>query len=351
MFRPPTMSIGHGCVAPQPGDVVFTYEATLHRYALIPEGFVGCLGRRVALVRPDPHKVDASYLRYHFLSQPWRNTVDAWVMPGATVDRIPIERFPDFPITLPPLANQQRIAEQLGAYDDLIDNNRRRMALLENAACQLYAEWFVRLRFPGYESSGMTDGVPETWHRGALPELVTLNPRTPLTGDKAHWYVDMAQLSTGNMLIGEPVLREPRSGSRFRNGDTLLARITPCLENGKTGFVDFLPSNEAGWGSTEFIVMRPRNEASEFVYCLARTNEFREHAIKSMVGSSGRQRVQASALSEFKLLKPSGAIIDRFTALTRPMFRQIRVLREQNVRLQKARDLLLPRLMRGELKP
>jgi type I restriction enzyme S subunit len=97
--------------------------------------------------------------------------------------------------------------------------------------------------------------------------------------------------------------------------------------------------------------MRPRNGASEFVYCLARTDEFREHAIKSMVGSSGRQRVQASALTEFELLKPSGTIIDQFTALTRPMFRQIRVLREQNIRLQKARDLLLPRLMRGELKP
>jgi type I restriction enzyme S subunit len=88
-------------VTPQANDVVFTYEATLHRYALIPHGFRGCLGRRVALVRPDPNQVDSRYLLYFFLSDSWRKVVEGNVISGATVDRIPIEKFPSFPAALP----------------------------------------------------------------------------------------------------------------------------------------------------------------------------------------------------------------------------------------------------------
>src|SRR5207253_7242621 len=87
-------------VTPCAGDVVFTYEATLHRYALIPDGFRGCLGRRVGLVRPDPDRVDSRYLRYFFLSRAWRQVVEGNVITGATVDRVPLERFPDFPAAL-----------------------------------------------------------------------------------------------------------------------------------------------------------------------------------------------------------------------------------------------------------
>ena len=94
-------------VIPTPGDVVFTYEATLHRYAIVPEGFRGCLGRRVALVRPDSTQVDSRYLLYFFLSQDWRATVERHVITGATVDRIPLEKFPDFLVTLPKLVARE----------------------------------------------------------------------------------------------------------------------------------------------------------------------------------------------------------------------------------------------------
>src|SRR5712691_3356535 len=148
-------------VTPQANDVVFTYEATLHRYALIPHGFRGCLGRRVALVRPDPNQVDSRYLLYFFLSDSWRKVVEGNMISGATVDRIPIEKFPGFPVALPSLLVQRKVADILSAYDDLIENNQRRMALLEEAARQLYQEWFVCLRFPGHEHTRITHGVPE----------------------------------------------------------------------------------------------------------------------------------------------------------------------------------------------
>ncbi len=165
-------------VMPQARDVVFTYEATLHRYAIIPEDFRGCLGRRVALIRPDTNKVDNRYLFYYFLSHEWRKVVEGFVISGATVDRIPLEKFPDFPARLPDLSTQRRIADILSAYDDLIENNLRRMELLKESARLLYREWFVRLRFPGHEHTRIVNGVPEGWEKKQLGDVTEMNRET-----------------------------------------------------------------------------------------------------------------------------------------------------------------------------
>ena len=336
-------------VTPQAGDVVFTYEATLHRYAIIPDGFRGCLGRRVALVRPDPNQVDSRYLLYFFLSRGWRQVIEGNVVTGATVNRVPLERFPSFPVALPRLRIQQQIADILSAYDDLIENNRRRMALLDEAARQLYREWFIRLRFPGHEHTRITNRVPEGWERVPTPEAIEINPPTRLSDEAEHWSVQMADLPTDSMVTQQATKREGRSGSKFRNGDTLFARITPCLENGKTAFVDFLEDGEAGRGSTEFVVLRGKRVTPQYVYCLARTHDFRGNAIKSMVGSSGRQRVQESCFEKFLVLIPPSTLLTLFTDSVRSQFRQIKTLHAQNQKLRAARDLLLPRLMTGEI--
>lgn len=336
-------------VTPQAADVVFTYEATLHKYAIIPEGFRGCLGRRVALVRPDPSKVDHRFLLYYFLSSAWRQVVESNVITGATVDRIPLERFPEFPVKLPSLSVQKRVGEILSAYDDLIEDNRRRIILLENAARELYREWFVRLRFPGHEQARITNGLPDEWEHVPAPEALQINPATRLSGEGEHWWVEMADLPLDSMVIRNAVKRGGRSGSKFRNGDTVMARITPCLENGKTGFVNFMEEGEVGRGSTEFIVLRSRRVTPEFVYCLARTYDFRQNAIKSMVGASGRQRVQESCFEKFDVWIPPRWLLSLFSEFAEPAFQQIKVLHSQNQKLRAARDLLLPRLISGEI--
>ena len=135
-------------VTPQENDIVFSYEATLHRYALVPIGFRGCLGRRMALVRPDPKKVSARFLHYYFLSNQWRAVVEANIISGATVDRIPLKRFPDFEVRIPDIEVQQKIVSILSTYDYLIIKNLRRIQLLEQSARLFYKEWFVHFRFP-----------------------------------------------------------------------------------------------------------------------------------------------------------------------------------------------------------
>ncbi|MEO0520111.1 MAG: restriction endonuclease subunit S [Cyanobacteria bacterium P01_A01_bin.116] len=150
-------------VVPQSGDIVFTYEAALHRYAIIPKGFKGCLGRRTALVRPNLEKVTSKFLLYYFLGGEWKALVLSRIFPGATVDRIPLIDFPKFRVLIPQISVQKKIAAVLSAYDDLIENNNRRIALLEKMAEEIYREWFVRLRFPGHEGVAFHKGIPEGW--------------------------------------------------------------------------------------------------------------------------------------------------------------------------------------------
>jgi type I restriction enzyme S subunit len=105
----------------------------------------------------------------------------------------------------------------------------------------------------------------------------------------------------------------------------LFARITPCLENGKTGFVNFLDENESACGSTEFIILRGRKVSPYFTYCLARSYDFRENAIKSMIGSSGRQRVQTNCFNDFLLPLPPKVMLDQFDEAVFHCFSQIQI--------------------------
>ena len=304
------------------------------------------LNQRVAKIQP--FEADPDFMWFLLSSPKYRerfyNLAGGAAQPNMSGGQIEAVEIP-----LPPGPVQERIGSILSGYDDLIENNRRRMALLEEAARHLYREWFVRLRFPGHEHTRITNGVPEGWQRVPTPEAVDINPRTHLSDEAEHWSVEMADLPTNSMVIQQANKREGRSGSKFRNGDTLFARITPCLENGKTAFVDFMDEGEVARGSTEFIVLRSRRLTPEFVYCLARTYDFRENAIKSMVGSSGRQRVQEGCFDKFLVLAPPSTLLSLFTDSVRPVFQQIKVLHAQDRKLRAARDLLLPRLMSGEI--
>ena len=152
--------------------------------------------------------------------------------------------------------------------------------------------------------------IPEGWGVSALPVCIDINPRVivPREGEKP--FLPMGSLSNDSMMISDIEARTGNSGAQFQNGDTLFARITPCLENGKTGFVQFMPDSECvAFGSTEFIVLRSRTLTPEFVYLLARSDRFRENAIKSMSGASGRQRVQERCFDSYQLAHSSSLII------------------------------------------
>jgi type I restriction enzyme S subunit len=336
---------------PKYGDVILTREA--------PVGEVGrftslddkvFLGQRLFHYRPDPKKLDWNFLAYALQSPTVQGRFKGMGF-GATVDHVRVGDAEKLPIPCPPLKVQKKIGNTLSAYDDLIENNRRRIQLLEQAAQMLYKEWFVHLRFPGHEHVKIEDGVPEGWEKQYLPEVIQVNPKTTVEKGKEILYAPMSALSETNMTLDTSVFerRTKHTNVKFRKNDVLLARITPCLENGKTGFVHFLANGEVGCGSTELIVLRGKKVSPAFTYCLARSYNFRENAIKSMIGSSGRQRVQVSCFDEYVVPLPPNHILKMFDEIAGKNFEQISTLIEQNEKLAQARDLLLPRLMNGEI--
>jgi type I restriction enzyme S subunit len=194
------------------------------------------------------------------------------------------------------------------------------------------------------------DELPEGWRVGKLKDIIEINPKLSLKKNTIAKYVEMKDLSDDSAIIKSYLERDFSSGSKFQNGDVLLARITPCLENGKTGLVDFLIDSEIGWGSTEFIVLRGKIKvASSFVYCLSRLQSFRDFAIQSMVGSSGRQRVVDSILAEFEMRIPPKNILTDFDNRVEPLFKNIFSNNQESQTLITLRDSLLPKLMKGEI--
>lgn len=246
-----------------------------------------------------------------------------------------------------------RIGRVLADFDDLIENNRRRVEILEEMARAIYREWFVKFRYPGHEDVPMVDSalgpIPEGWEVAPASTLITVNPRIKLDKSVEHPFITMSDLDEGSLSCRPSDVRTGGSGSKFELGDTLFARITPCLQNGKTGLVQSLAEGEVGMGSTEFIVLRGQLVGSAYTYCLARDEHFRGHAISSMSGASGRQRVRNECFDSYLIAAPPGGLSDEFEATAEPLLLQAKVLFDESERLGALRDALLPKLTTGEI--
>ena len=334
------------------GDILVTIAgAQVGRCGIVrAEHLPANTNQAVGIIRVLRERANPRFI-YYFFKNPQTFRMCQGIGGQAAQPNINLTVLKGFDLPLPDLQNQDAIVGVLSAYDDLIENNRRRIALLEEAARLLYREWFVHLRFPGHESVKITDGIPEAWERMPASDVFEVNPRTDRNDEGTITYVPMAALSEVGMTIDQTLfeMRPKATGVRFRNGDTLLARITPSLENGKTGFVQFLRDNAVACGSTEFIVLRGHRVSNWFVYLTTRQADFRENAIRSMIGSSGRQRVQASCFDRYHIAVPPRALAKLFDEAVGNLFEQVANLDLQNEKLSQARDLLLPRLMSGEI--
>ena len=273
---------------------------------------------------------DARFLSYYLKSMEFWDFIRGVLGDKSAQPNASASTMTTAPLRVPKSKAEQRtIAHILGTLDDKIELNRRMNETLEAMAQALFKSWFVNFDpvrakmegrhtglpkhiadlFPDRMVKSELGKIPAGWEAVSLPELIEVNPKRQLQRGKLAPYLDMANMPTRGHVPDAVKDRPFGSGMRFANGDTLVARITPCLENGKTAYVDFLRNGEIGWGSTEYIVMKPmRPFPDEFAYCLARSVRFREFAIQNMTGTSGRQRVPAKALSQFLLPSPPARI-------------------------------------------
>ncbi|MFG1711231.1 restriction endonuclease subunit S [Nonomuraea sp. M3C6] len=325
-----------------PGDLIFTHRGTIGQVSMIPrnprfERYVVCSSQ--VKTRLDPSKAIPEYYYYWFRSPEGQRSILANSstvgVPGIAT---PLTSIKHLRVPHPSIRDQIKIAAVLGALDDKIVINDR-IARTEE---EILRAGFDALQID-VEPATLADGIRAC-------DLVHFNPRVRTPKEDAP-YLEMASLPTDYARVSSWTRRLPKSGTKFVNGDTVMARITPCLENGKTAYIDFLEEGEVAIGSTEFIVMRARaGYPSHLPYFLARSPRFRDQAIRNMVGSSGRQRVAASSLEDFPLSRPVDGTIASFGNEAASFFAHMKSLDREATVLAELRDTLLPKLMSGEIK-
>lgn len=255
---------------------------------------------------------------------------------GSTFPNLSRSDLEDFSVAVCGPEEAKAIASILSAIDDKIENNLAMNKTLEEMAMALYKHWFVD---------------EQTDLSSSLSDYIDLNPRLSLKKGSIAPYVNMKALPTEGMSVSTFEMENVKGGAKFQNGDTLLARITPCLENGKTAFVDFLSEDEIGFGSTEFLVLRPKRGVSKYwVYCLCRYPSLVNHAVSCMIGTSGRQRVQNDPFLQYELPSPNNELMRSFDSEVEPWFKQVKSNINENQTLTQLRDTLLPKLISGEVR-
>ena len=271
---------------------------------------------------------------------------DKAAVPG--VDRNVLHRFS---VRVPDYSTQTAIATTLSAYDDLIDNNQRRIQLLERAARLLYREWFVHLRFPGHGRIAITDGLPEGWERTtALDVMDVLSGGTPRTTVRRYWDGDIPFFTPKDASDCVYAYKTARTlthdglrncNSRLFRKDTVF--ITARGTVGKT----YLAQTDMAMSQSCYGLMArpPLNQPFLFFALREAVDEFRSRAVGSVFGAIVRD-----TFSLIPFLVPVEAVIERFSGIVRPMLHQIDMLLQETHLLTQGRDLLLPRLMSGEIK-
>ena len=334
------------------GDIAITIVANIGDigYANKDCDGINLTENAVRLTSFEENVVYPKYLAY-YLAQPFIKTYMENLAAGAAQSKLGIYKIEKMKVELPRLSIQKEIVRIIDKFDRLIEFNRNRIKTLEQMAENLYKEWFVRFRFPGHESAEFENGIPKGWKYIRADKVIDFNPTIKSNNQSDFTIIPMEALSTTSMVLDSScfVKQKTITGKRSQNGDVLFAKITPCLENGKTGFVMGLAEGEVAGGSTEFIVLRSKALTPHYVYCIARSYYFRQTAILSMNGADGRQRVDESKLKSTKVFQPTELVLNSFERVVSPIFDLVYKLTQKNKVLIKQRDLLLPRLMSGKL--
>ncbi len=354
---------------PEKFDVILSRRTNPGVTAVDDTGTEFALGQNLVLLRSNGMQVYPPFLKWMTQTPEWWEQISKFNNVGAVFDSLKCSDIPNFELPIPPYDTQRAITNILDILDDKIKLNQTMNETLDSMARAIFKDWFVdfgptRAKLSGIASYLAPDiwsffpdrldneGKPERWEIVPLAALIEVNPPEQLARGRPAPYLDMASIPTEGPNPEPYIIRECGSGMRFRNGDTLFARITPCLENGKTAFVQNLPSGEVGWGSTEFIVLRSRPPVPPAVsYLIARDPVFRANAIRNMTGTSGRQRVNNDAISTFPVVLPDSQVLwSKLDDLVTPLFDRIAANDLESRTLAATRDLLLPKLMSGEIR-
>ena len=354
-------------VTPQSNDIVFSYEATLGRYAIIPDGFHGCLGRRLAIVRVrDNKKLNYKYLYYYFLSPIWKAFISNNTVSGSTVDRISIDEFPNYEIEVPEIKIQNMIVSILDAVDTKIDINIKTINTLESMAKTLYDYWFVQFDFPDangrpYKNSGgkmvwneeLGREIPAGWETGQVSDLGdVVAGGTPSTEHPEYFILDgiawitpkdMSLLDGKYIFHGATDISE--EGLKNSSAKLMPAGSVVYTTRAPIGYVA-VAGNDVCTNQGFKSVVPKEHIGTEFVYYTLKSLE--EH-FKNVGNGSTFSEVSKETFSTVPICIPPQEIIRGFRTLVNKWSHMQKKTQLENRKLIALRDFLLPMLMNGQV--
>jgi type I restriction enzyme S subunit len=337
------------------GDLVFTAAGTIGQVGIIPtdtrfDRYI--ISNKQLRVRCDETKVHPLFLFLWFTTEYMRQYLINQNR-GCSIPLINLGTLRNLPVPLPPLKVQETIAATISTYDELIVNNRRRMALLEEAARQLYREWFVRLRFPGHEHTRITHGLPEGWERKPLSELCesidygyTASAEQEEIGPKFLRITDIVPNFIDWSAVPHCPIKDDRLEKfRLREGDIVIARTGATV-----GYAKRLHKRHPDAVFASYLVrLRLKPEVDNLMVGVFVESEDYKNYVKSRVGGAAQPNANAQVLAAAEILVPPRRVQSNFHDFVEPMVDEREIFQLQNQKLRAARDLLLPRLMSGEI--
>ena len=311
--------------------------------AMTGQGSVGRIGKmrdykpgfyvnqRVAIVRVNPEKANPVFIFYQIATR--SNELELFKKAnGAGQPNISAKQIGELPVVLPSTEQQRYIADALSSYDDLIENNQKQIKLLEEAAQRQYKEWFVDLRFPGHETTSITDGIPEGWTEGTLVDLAVFKRGKTIT---------KGQVNEGNV----PVVAGGRAPAYYHDTPNTDAPVITVSGSGaNAGFTQMYYTKV--WASDCSYIDVSVTHDIAWIYCFLKENKA---SIDSMQKGAAQPHVYAKDLNAMKVVVPCDSLMEQFRTAAEPMFSKIGKLEMQIKMLTEARDRLLSKLMNGEI--
>jgi len=336
----------------QVGDIIFTREAPLGEVGMVRVAENYFLGQRLVLFRANPDVCDNRFLLYAFQFHDNKQSIISKGV-GATVLHLRVPECERIEIKVPELPTQQRIGAILSAYDDLIENNQKQIKLLEEAAQRLYKEWFVDLRFPGYETTPIIDGVPEGWKIDRADSFFTMSiGKTPPRAEK-QWFTDgnfgtpwisisdMGNSGTYIFRTAEGLTSEAVSKHNVKivPSDTVLVSFKLTVGRVSITTADTC-TNEA---IAHFLI--PDSILKEYTYLYLKHFEYDSLGNTSAISKA----VNSKIIKAMPFVMPNAETLENFHHMAMPILNAIKCKQKSNICLSEARDRLLSKLMSGEI--
>ena len=334
------------------GEVVISLVGNPGQVAVVPGRLAGAnLARQAGLIALRP-EIDAAYIKYYLMSPPGKAEIFQRTQ-GAVQQVINLSDLKRVKIRLPSRQVQEGIVFVLSAYDNLIENNCRRIVLLEEAARLLYREWFVHFRFPGHEHVKITDGLPAGWDRQTFDDVCdAVGGGTPKTSKPEYWsdgdipwYTPTDITRNSCLALLDSATKITEAGLRGSSAKILPIGTVLMTSRASVGFFGIIEAPSCT--NQGFISVVP-HDAGARMYLLHnlmhRVEEVRSHA-----GGSTYKEINKGKFKALPIVFPEGILLHEFEEQASTLHAQVRNLHKSNQKLALARDLLLPRLMNGEI--